>query len=257
MSDAYSFDSGGAPPIDPALAETPAAAPGGMTVGGDPLALGAGPSTAFNPPPPPAGAFGAASAADVAAASDSPYAGPIAGGYDPTSDTYAGITGADTSTGATTPTAPAAPAAAGAPSAAPGTGGKGGPDTPTSTEFPYTRPGAGDGAGAGGGAGAFNANNWLRQMIGAAQGGNPQAQQMMNMLRSMMQQQMMGGGMGMFGQGQQYNPYMNQMFNPWMARMRMEAMRRRFLERQRERQHMGGPPGTAAAMNPRRGGGRR
>jgi len=170
-------------------------------------------------------------------------------------DTDAGLSGAPGGVGSApdqgtpppgTTTAPTTPA----PSAAPGTGGKGA-DTATSTEYPYTRPGTGA-AGAGGANAVQSFANALRGLSTAAQGGNPQAAQLMNMIRQMMMQQQM---QGMMGQGQQYNPYMNQFLDPrMMARMRMEQMRRRMLERQILAGQRG-PAGTAAGMNPRGGGG--
>jgi len=245
-------------PIDPALAETPAAAPGGMTVGGDPLALAAAPAA-------PTGIPGGTTDPFTPAGMTAPFGitggtVPEAYGADlaiPDTGTFADVplpqsdprktdvTPADTSY---TPTADKIAGAS------PGTGNMPVKDTSTVTQTPTAPTGARLNAGAANPIQQFG--NALQGLQSAAMGGNPQAQQIMNMIRQMMQQQMMGGGMGMLGQGQQYNPYMNQAFNPWMARMRMEAMRRRFLERQRERQRMGGPPGTAAAMNPRGGGGR-
>ena len=92
--------------------------------------------------------------------------------------------------------------------------------------------------------------NAMRGVSQAAQAGNPQAQQLMNMLRQMAMQQQM---QGMMGCGQQYNPYMNQM-NPWASRMRMEQMRRQFMERQRLRQQLYGDRAAAAARATGHGG---
>jgi hypothetical protein len=212
-------------PIDPGLAETPAAAPGGMTAGGDPLSPGAAPP----------GVTG--SWADMPGATLSDAMGPYgadmgdtgtAGGgdYSTTAAQIAGASpGPSLSTDTTaTPTTPA-------PSATPGSQGKG--VDQSSTETDYVRPGTAGGAG-GGAAGANAVQGFANSLNGlarAAQAGNPQAAQLMNMIRQMMMQQQMQQQMG--GMGQQYNPYMNQMFNPWMnARMRMEMMRRRNLERQ-------------------------
>jgi hypothetical protein len=158
-------------------------------------------------------------------------------GYAPTDAELSGApTGTAPATPPTTPTTPTADKsysdeAAKLTGATPGSGA-------------LTREAAGVGGGAGGGAGANAAftqlANALRGVATAAQGGNPQAQQLMNMLRQMMQQQMMGGGAG-------YNPYMNQFSDPLAARMRMERMRREFMERQRLRNQL--YPGSAAARH--------
>jgi hypothetical protein len=242
-------------PIDPALAETPATAPGGMTVGGDALALGAGPPSVpgtTTDPFSPAGmmspfgiaggtvpeGFGADTTADTGGAT---FYSATPGTSD-TSETYSPIPG-EMPPAATTPTTPAPGSKAG-----PGTGagtGAGGGVAKTADRMPMAPT-----PGAGGGNAVANMFNAMRGLQTAAMGGNPQAMQLMQMIRAMMQQQMMGGGMGMMGG--QYNPYMSQFFNP---RERMEEMRRRFLMHQRQRM-AAASPGTAAAMNPPARGGR-
>jgi hypothetical protein len=219
-------------PIDPALAETPAAAPGGATVGGDPLMLGAGPAPAATTPPVDLGAT-----SGFAGPSGDVFASPMDPGGTGFTDTSTAAPAADTSYGSTADTiSKTSPAASTAPAAA--------STDPTYKAETTAIEGAGGartpGAGGAGAAGAApNAvqgfANALNGLARAAQGGNPQAAQLMNMIRQMMMQQQMAG---MMGGGQGYNPYMNQMQNPWAARMRMEEMRRRFMERQRLARNM-------------------